>query len=98
LWPAGLAAAESGPRSIGVGVTASSTAQGPEPAGWTDDCRAVIRAEQQAYEVQNRFLARHRQLLRVGEQLRTLRCPGPDAQEPVFTPAPASAGRVSAPH
>lgn len=71
-----------------VEAAASGVVTPPVPAR-TDDCNAVIQAEAQAYAVQNRFLAQHRQLLRVGEALRAIRCPSHDAKEPVFTTLPA---------
>lgn len=48
-------------------------------------CEGVIAAEAQAYAAQNRFLAGQRQLLRVGDMLRRMRCPSADG-DPVVMP------------
>jgi hypothetical protein len=64
-------------------------------AGLLSACEQVMVAERQAYEAQNRFLRQHRQLLRVGEMLRGMRCDRDDAQEPTVQPV-SSMGSLSA--
>lgn len=60
-------------------------------ASLTSGCEQVIAAERQAYEAQNRFLQQHRQLLRVGEMLRSMRCDSAAASEPTVQPLGAAA-------
>jgi hypothetical protein len=55
-------------------------------AALTSGCEQVMAAERQAYEAQNRFLQQHRQMLRVGEMLRGMRCDRADASEPTVEP------------
>jgi hypothetical protein len=57
-------------------------AQGP---ALTSRCESVIAAEVQAYGAQNTFLARNRQLLRVGDMLRRMQCDTADG-DPVVVP------------